>query len=503
MTRVLTRGAMLVGLCLVLWGTLWDLALLYTLLTQGPAGRPGRCLAPPLQNAAAAWANRLSGLLAVFAWAFAIGASGPPRARPRDSLALVEPLAVATTDPAEPAPPRERPERPLFSWSASRHDSFQTCHRRYFFSYYASHDDPEIKRLKRLSALPLWAGSVVHETIEKFLKTHDALPSLEAQEAITRAAVHEDMLQAWRQSEAGPDGFRLFEHEYAQPVDQEDKKILVTTVMRSLKNFFKSPTLREAFAAGKERWLTIEDLVSFHVGPTEVFLRMDLAYREPSGQVVIVDWKTGRREGRFNEIQLAGYALYAAEKGWVSSPGGAFDRARLPRRAALRAAAGRREEARHARAFIEKSASRMRALLLDPEQNLARLEDFPMIDRPRVCRRCNFRRLCFPRAREAANLPRRRPTASAFEVLREPGHRARPRVLGRLLAVAAPGVVDVGERVARSRVDLHVDGLPGGLHRRLEGLHLLGRGPLVVAPEVPEEGALIRAMAAGSVGGAP
>jgi CRISPR/Cas system-associated exonuclease Cas4 (RecB family) len=310
----------------------------------------------------------------------------------------VEPLAVAATPPADPAVPRLRPERPAFSWSASRHDSFQTCHRRYFFSYYASHDDPEIKRLKRLSALPLWAGSVVHETIEKFLKTHDALPSPEVQEAIARAAVHEDMLQGWRQSEAGPDGFRLFEHEYAQPVDQEDKKILVTTVMRSLKNFFKSATLREAFAAGKERWLTIEDLVSFHVGPTEVFLRMDLAYREPSGHVVIVDWKTGRSEGRFNEIQLAGYALYAAEKGWVSSPeelSTELAYLAVPRYVRRRVD---EERLREARAFIEKSASRMRALLLDPERNLARREDFPMIERPRVCRRCNFRRLCFPRA---------------------------------------------------------------------------------------------------------
>jgi hypothetical protein len=37
--------------------------------------------------------------------------------------------------------------------------------------------------------------------------------------------------------------------------------------------------------------------------------------------------------------------------------------------------------------------------------NLARLEDFPMIDRPSVCRRCNFRKLCFPRA-AAGPLPR-------------------------------------------------------------------------------------------------
>jgi hypothetical protein len=50
-----------------------------------------------------------------------------------------------------------------------------------------------------------------------------------------------------------------------------------------------------------------------------------------------------------------------------------------------------------ARAFIEKSAGTMKSLLLDPVANLARLEDFPMIEKPRICRRCNFRRLCFPR----------------------------------------------------------------------------------------------------------
>ena len=280
----------------------------------------------------------------------------------------------------------------------SRHDTFETCRRRYFLSYYAAHDDPEIHRLKLLSALPLWAGSVVHETIEAFLKSHDELPSPEEQEAIVRAAVHSDMLTAFRQSEAGPEGFRLFEHEYGQPVNQEDKKIVVTTVMRSLRNFFKSPTLREAFAVGRERWLTVEDLVSFRVGETEVFLRMDLAYRDGQGQVVIVDWKTGRGEGRFSEVQLAGYALYAAERGWVGSADEL--RTELAYLAIPRYVRRRVDERRlrHARAFIEKSASRMRALLLDPEGNLGRLEDFPMIDRPRLCRRCNFRRLCFPRA---------------------------------------------------------------------------------------------------------
>ena len=288
-----------------------------------------------------------------------------------------------------------------FSWSASRHDTFATCRRRYYYAYYAAAGDPEVRRLKKLSALPLWAGSVVHETIEAFLRANEGLPSPEAQEAVVRAAVHSDMLSAWRESEGGADGFRLFEHEYGVPVDREDKRLAVNTVMRSLRNFFRSETLSEAFAAGRGRWLALEDLVSFHVGDVEVFLRMDLAFRGRDGRVVIVDWKTGRGEGRFNEVQVAGYALYAMERGWVGDPAEIQTELNylvVPR---SRRRMVSRRQLDHARSFIARSARDMKALLLDPLANLARLEDFPMIDRPRVCRRCNFRRLCFPRGEEA------------------------------------------------------------------------------------------------------
>ncbi len=302
----------------------------------------------------------------------------------------------------------ENPIENPFSWSASRHDTFATCRRRYYYSYYAAPEDPEVKRLKRLSALPLWAGSVVHDAIERFLKTTAAMPSPEEQEALIRATVHTDMLAHWRESESGPgpDAFRLFEHEYGTPVDQEDKRLVVNTVMRSLRGFFRSATLREAFAVGRERWLALEDLVSFPVGDVEVFLRMDLAFRAADGRVVIVDWKTGRGEGRFNEIQVAGYALYAAAQGWVGDPGEIVTELNylaIPR-AVRRSVNAKKLD--HARNFIAKSARNMRALLLDPAANRGRLEDFPMIDRPRICRRCNFRRLCFPRPAEVAQTAR-------------------------------------------------------------------------------------------------
>jgi hypothetical protein len=311
-----------------------------------------------------------------------------------------------------------------FSWSASRHDSFASCKRRYYYSYYASLDDPEIYRLKKLSALPLWAGSVVHDTIEAFLRANDRLPSPEDQEALIRSVVHSGMVNDWRCStQGGPGGaalerppegrqsvvptapvdppperfpFRLFEHEYEIPVEQEDKRIAVNIVMRSLKHFFKSDTLRRALEVGRERWLALEDLVSFRVGEVEVFLRMDLAYRDHDGRVVIVDWKTGRNEGRFNEVQVAGYALYATERAWVTEPEQiSTELSYLVIPKTVRRSVNRKA-IENARRFILKSAGTMKALLVDPLENLARLEDFPMIDRPQLCRRCNFRRLCFP-----------------------------------------------------------------------------------------------------------
>jgi CRISPR/Cas system-associated exonuclease Cas4 (RecB family) len=289
-------------------------------------------------------------------------------------------------------------ERREFSWSVSRHDTFESCRRKYYYSYYAAQEDPEIARLKRLSALPLWTGSVVHETIEAFLKERDAMPSEAEQKAIAEAAVHERMKADWHDSEAGSERFRLFEHEYEQQVAADDKKLAVATVRRCLRAFFRSEVLAEAFATGRANWLSLEDLIGFELEGVPVFLRMDLAFRARSGQVVIVDWKTGRSEGRFNAVQLAGYALYAAEQGWVSRAEEIETELAylaVPRHVRRRVSA---DTLAGARAFVVKSATRMRALLADPARNEARIDDFARIDRPQRCRRCNFRRLCFPRA---------------------------------------------------------------------------------------------------------
>src|SRR6188508_2742601 len=77
-----------------------------------------------------------------------------------------------------------------------------------------------------------------------------------------------------------------------------------------------------------------------------------------------------------------------------------------------------------------------------------------------------------------------------LQVPREEGRGPGPGVLGRGLAISLPGVVDVGEGVRRALVDLEVRRLARRLQGGLERAHVIGRGPLVVAAVVAQDGGL-------------
>lgn len=70
---MLARLALLLFWCLVFWGTIFDLSVLFTLVTQGAGPVQAALLSPPRLNAAAAWGNRICGLLAVFVWTVVLG----------------------------------------------------------------------------------------------------------------------------------------------------------------------------------------------------------------------------------------------------------------------------------------------------------------------------------------------------------------------------------------------------------------------------------------------
>ena len=125
-----------------------------------------------------------------------------------------------------------------FSWSYSRHTTFQTCLKKYYFSYYAAWGGwqenaaartREIYRLKRLFTRQQWAGHHAHQAIGALLKniprrTDDSFAaSVEARQIERmRREFRDSRSGAYRANPARIPG--LFEHEYNLELPAEEWK---------------------------------------------------------------------------------------------------------------------------------------------------------------------------------------------------------------------------------------------------------------------------------------
>lgn len=295
-----------------------------------------------------------------------------------------------------------------FSWSKSRHDKFQDCRRAYFYAYYGSWGGWEAPRgsttrelyvLKKLSSRWQWAGQVVHEAIRQMLNrarwTGETRPLEEVlrqtrERARSGWAFSRDK-SYWREASriAG-----LLEHEYGEPVpDAEWKRIYEEVVEGSLRAFHASETFERIRATPPGRWLTVDEIDAWMFDGVKVWVALDFAYKDEAGLIHVLDWKTGR--GRdLDHTQLGVYALFARDK-WGVPPEGVVGGLVYLQSGAERVEAQVGPEALEAcRAEMRRSIAGMRALLDDPDRNLARVERFPQIEDREACRRCPFRRPC-------------------------------------------------------------------------------------------------------------
>ncbi len=288
-----------------------------------------------------------------------------------------------------------------YSWSKSRDGKFRECPRAYWFHYYGAWggwngDAPDrvqtLYRLKNLRSRQMWAGDVVHRCIERALKNLRRGIEPMAADAAIDATIH-TMRDEWRRSRSGAVKERLTEHEYDLPIPELEWRDNADHVRQCLWNFYASSNWETLRKLPAERWLDIESLASFVFEGAKIFVKLDVAYRDEAGRVVIIDWKTGRAPDLDHSMQVATYALYAAEA-FGGEPSDV--RTRL-----AQLASGSNEDVTLSAQALESALSRIRAsirdmreALADPEANLAREEDFPAIDQPRICRRCSFRRVC-------------------------------------------------------------------------------------------------------------
>ena len=304
-----------------------------------------------------------------------------------------------------------------FSWSRTRDNAFQDCRRRYFFQYYGAWggwdaaSDPRTRLLyvlKQLGTRQMWAGRLVHEAIERALlamRDGYALSEVSLIESTVR-----QMREEWKGSRAGiyrdaPKRTGLFEHEYGVPIRDAEWQAIRDNVVRCLRNFHRLALLVDIKATPTERWVLIEDINAFEFEGTRVFAAPDFGYWSTADRLQLVDWKTGGNGGDAS-LQLGGYALYALEVLGV-------DPARVDllevnlREGKVTAHPWDAASLERVREHIRLSTRSMRAYLRDPARNLAEEVDFERAEDLRICRWCNFRRVC-------------RPELPSFEAVAEP-----------------------------------------------------------------------------------
>jgi len=291
-----------------------------------------------------------------------------------------------------------------FSWSLSRNRTFSDCPRRYWFHYYGSWGGwdrgadevaQELYRLKNVTNLHLIAGDVVHRAIERTL--HLLRNGAEASVDDTVAWCKAEMQKAYRESQQelwreSPKRYtRLFEHHYGPQPTRDFLVKIARKIGESVRTFFSSTSFAIIKETDPNEWLAMENLDTFQFEGTKVYAVPDFAVRH-RGEVLLFDWKTGRKDARNND-QLVLYAVFAAAKWGIDirsirgAPvylmnGGNFDSRPVGP-----------EDVARVGDMMRQSIAEMKSRLDDEANNVAVKDKFAPTP-GFVCRSCSFRGVC-------------------------------------------------------------------------------------------------------------
>lgn len=292
-----------------------------------------------------------------------------------------------------------------FSWSNSRNSVFRECRRKYYYSYYGhwggwEFDAPdEVRQMYILGKLKnrfMWAGGVVHNSIKNVLEETKSgrVPLMNRLINLTR----EEMRHGFESSKnkmywQDPKSCALFEHEYDAEVKDEKWKDLWKHVETCIQNFYSSDIFDMVKNIDFSLWLPIEEFQAFLFEDTKINVKLDFAYRDRNGSIIIIDWKTGKSERAGSDIQLGCYTLFAIDHWNVDSEKVKTIEYNLYHKRGItnKLDAGEIEEIT---GYMGKSIREMKSLLVDPVQNIASQDNFAKTLNREICSSCNFKRIC-------------------------------------------------------------------------------------------------------------
>lgn len=206
-------------------------------------------------------------------------------------------------------PLKQFPFTPILGWSVSRYDTFKTCRRRYFYTYYAKFDREvpvsKINQLKQMTSIPLETGNIVHDVIkamlERFKKT---------QVDIDLSRFHDYMRKMTGQYCEKP-----FSEIYYQEISRLNIDEIFENVRLCLDNFLNSPRfdwLMQNAIVSRDRWV-IEPpgYGQTVINEFKAYCKVDFLF-PVDNKICIMDWKTGKSDAVKHHKQMLGYTAWAA-----------------------------------------------------------------------------------------------------------------------------------------------------------------------------------------------
>jgi hypothetical protein len=281
---------------------------------------------------------------------------------------------------------------PILGWSVSRYDTFSTCKRKYFYSYYSKFDseysENEIKELKNLTSEALTIGSLVHDVIESLLKRlqkstetidTDKLKLFIAKRVKDYCSEHQFIEVYYKTKNI------LSEEEFTNRVFEMVIKFLSTERYQWLCNLpeeSKNQWIIEPGGYGETR-----------IREMKAYCKVD--FMLPVGQdIYILDWKTGKEEAEKHRKQLIGYSLFAQYHFQNE-----FKQV-IPILSYLKDDYTEvipeitSEDISQFEETVRQESNEMKAFCSNVDQNIPRgKEHFPQIE-SKLCSYCEFRKLC-------------------------------------------------------------------------------------------------------------
>lgn len=303
-----------------------------------------------------------------------------------------------------------------FSWSASRHSTFERCRRQYYLNYYGArrvreaHDRTvsAIWWLKQVTSLRLWIGTVIHQIAQEAVLRYTEGKTVTRDQVVKQAVtLFRDGVDASRRgTKLDNQWIVLLEHVYpnAPPsVPGDDPGQAAEQIVRERADAFYD----------SEGWRLIREHLPEHVieadesfqsfqlvgvpempGGVTVFAIPDVLLHDGE-RITIIDWKTGGVAYDSIRQQAGVYRLYAHLT--YGLPEEAIDVriADLGESGALVDPPGGTPSLAEAETFVRDSIAHMFASMQSIEYNTVAIHDFPQTSDLHECQSCGFKRACW------------------------------------------------------------------------------------------------------------